>query len=324
MSFVEKLKREIENIAVVSETEGYSLFELSNKGMRISLKVSDMTYLIHINYQSNIESENFNNISFEGGLNDVTVYYLKTIFVISNELPFVVASVFFDKNFFVNDLSILVERLVYAKLEFNYFTIYFLDTEDWDGCERELKTKYSTIKVRLNFENIPFIETEFYKKELVDFTQNYTMFDWLLYFIDNYSWVESDMTSHSPKTLSRLEDYVYSSFANLLTHFGAETNADRIKKEVIQIPMNNKGVLYCDFSMNNFGCCIRLFTEGRPYKHYNLKLPIRDDIEKNYKILGAFIDILVKDINGEYVNSIFNFYRNIENIYIGMLAQLSK
>lgn len=334
ISSLKELNKKFSSLYNFKETDSNFSIDIEKNNVYLNIKYTELTYLITISFSYSKEVEKGGNIpvnevrKFEGAISPITIYFLEVLAECLTLVPYTFISSFFQSEFKETDLSKLIERLVYSRLEFDYFVNKVLKLEAWNGDEIVIPTKNSKISVCIdNKTGVPFLNVNFKKgADVISFSRAYTLFDFLLDFYNDYSWIESEEMVVSPKSLSKLDSSIVSSFSKLLHYFQVDITPETIMYKKHQIPIENKSLIYLDFSINDFGVVMRFFTKKRPYKPFLVKLPFRDDLEFNYDILRAFLYVIVNDRDGSFVSNCFDFFKEIDtfhmNLFVGFVKEI--
>lgn len=330
MKKIEEIIQKFKEKYSFQETSNNYSVSFSNENVTLNIKFTELTYLIEINALLTVENDKGQFIpkneiiQFDGAISDITLYYFEVLFECLEETPYPFKSCIFQKEYVEKDLSKLIERLIMSKLEYNFFLKYMLNLEKWDGSETKVYSRYSDIKASIENKNeIPFLNIDFEKSQkLVSFSRSYTIFEFLLDFMNDYSWVDADKVSYSSNSLENLSKEHLRYFTELLKFFNVEVTVETILGKRYQIPIQNKSLFYIDFYMNDFGVILRLFTKVRPYKPFLVKLPLRNNISFNFTVLKSFLYMISQDTNGNYISNCFDFFKEEDSFYMNIFVGL--
>lgn len=309
------------------ETPDNFYLNINKNNIDFILIFTDKLYTIKITYNESKDLENYftsKQISFDGAINSTTINMLEVLLTCVNEYIYVFISCCFQKNYEPDSLLDLTERLLLAQLEYKYLLKHILKKEDWDGNPIEIKTNNSTtIFSLINKEKIPALEVSYSKcNGAVNLNRIFSLFDWLLHFENDYSWIDADTFTHNLKALKPLPDEVVIYFVNLFKNFNDTVTLANIKKNPFQLVIKNPNILYMEGTFNDFGVTLKIFSNNRPYKAFKIKLPLRKNIQHTFSILQGFLYLLNNDPNGTYSKSCFSYFKNVESTYMNLFVGL--
>ena len=318
--FLEKLKEIVPDYKQIEEKY---VFQLSantiNSEYEIRCEVNNQFFYLSTSITTTPQEEitgdkkSYNRVlKFQGIFHELSFFYIYTIFSSFKNNPYVFMSVFFAEN--VTDLKILVERLVYANIEFNCFLKNFLLLDKWDGERIEIKNlKYIKAEVNIDKSTIPHINILFTKND-EEFEKMFTLYDWLLYVAEDISWLDADGFTLKIKELPKITDREKGYIKEILNYYGADTKD--LMLDYIDIPIKNSFVIKTLFFMNDLGIILKLYTTSRPFDSFDIKIPYRNDLINSFNTVSKFIYLLSNDENGDFTKSLLYFFDNIKNIYI--------
>ena len=318
--FLEKLKEIVPDYKQIEEKY---VFQLSantiNSEYEIRCEVNNQFFYLSTSITTAPQEEitgdkkSYNRVlKFQGIFHELSFFYIYTIFSSFKNNSYVFMSVFFAEN--VTDLKILVERLVYANIEFNCFLKNFLLLDKWDGERVEIKNlKYIKAEVNIDKSTIPHINILFTKND-EEFEKMFTLYDWLLYVAEDISWLDADGFTLKIKELPKITDREKGYIKEILNYYGADTKD--LMLDYIDIPIKNSFVIKTLFFMNDLGIILKLYTTTRPFDSFDIKIPYRNDLINSFNTVSKFIYLLSNDENGDFTKSLLYFFDNIKNIYI--------
>lgn len=318
--FLEKLKEIVPDYKQIEEKY---VFQLSantiNSEYEIRCEVNNQFFYLSTSITTTPQEEitgdkkSYNRVlKFQGIFHELSFFYIYTIFSSFKNNSYVFMSVFFAEN--VTDLKILVERLVYANIEFNCFLKNFLLLDKWDGERVEIKNlKYIKAEVNIDKSTIPHINILFIKND-EEFEKMFTLYDWLLYVAEDISWLDADGFTLKIKELPKITDREKGYIKEILNYYGADTK--NLMLDYIDIPIKNSFVIKTLFFMNDLGIILKLYTTTRPFDSFDIKIPYRNDLINSFNTVSKFIYLLSNDENGDFTKSLLYFFDNIKNIYI--------
>lgn len=317
---LEKLKEIVPDYKQIEEKYIFQLFANTiNSEYEIRCEVNNQFFYLSSSITTTPQEEiigdkkSYNRVlKFQGIFHELSFFYIYTIFSIFKNNPYVFMSVFFAEN--ITDLKLLVERLVYANIEFNCFLKNFLFLDKWDGERVEIKNlKHIKVEVNIDKSTIPHINVLFIKND-EEFEKMFTLYDWLLYVAEDISWLDSDGFTLKIKELPKITDKEKGYIKEILNYYGADTK--NLMLDYIDIPIKNSFVVKTLFFMNDLGIVLKLYTTSRPFESFDIKIPYRNDIINSFNTVSKFIYLLSNDENGDFTKSLLYFFDNIKNIYI--------
>lgn len=312
---VEKLK---EIVPDYQQTDDDYYFDLKNNKCSLVVEINNQFFYVKINYRL----ENKDNkpdydkqLSYQGVFHELTFFYIYTMFNTLKNYPHIFTGVFFGTD--DTELNVLMERLQFAIIEYDAFLKNFLDKEEWGGEPVKVAgLKNCEIMVEINDEEVPYIIATFTKGDRV-FDRMFTMYEWLLLLVEEMSWLEADnytvRVQDLPKPPEETKDYI----GQILQHYGADIK--NIGNDYIDVPITNQYVLKVLIFFNNLGIVVKLYTSGRPFSSYDIKIPYRHNIIDNINYLSKILYLIQEDKEGKYVYSLLNYFTTIKDIYAKVL-----
>lgn len=316
---LEKLK---EIVPDYQQTDNDYYFELKNNRCSLIVEVNNQFFYVRISYIREFKEEeitNYNNytkqLSYQGVFHELTFFYIYTMFNALKNYPAVFTGVFFGTA--DTELNVLMERLQFAIIEYDAFIKNFTDKEEWDGMPIKITgLKNCEVMIEINSDEVPYINATFTKTDRT-FEKMFTVYEWLLLFVEEVSWLEADnytiKIQDLPKPPKETKEYI----GQILSHYGADIKD--IGNDYIDVPIGNQYVLKVLIFFNNLGIVVKLYTSSRPFNSYDIKIPYRHNIIDNINYLSKILYLIQEDKDGQYLYSLLNYFTTIKDIYAKVL-----
>lgn len=292
-----------------NEDSSYSV-ELENKGCKLNLNINEIGYILKLYF---LESHK----TFEGAVHPLTNFYLFNTLIALKQKPYVAISCFFgDGTEEKYPLSIYNERVMIGIIEWNFLLREILKVEDWDGSEFDLDVENAEITAIIDKTSIPYLLFYINKGPSFNVEIPYTLYDWVLDFKEEMSWVLYDRTTFKVADIPKEVPFI-DYFKKVFEAYKVKYEGD-IFRNLIELPIRNPYVLKSDFYMNHLGAVVRLFTVFRPDKPFLIKIPYRANVERELDIFNKFLYLLLSDPVGLYNSTPLAYFRYIDHLYMGL------
>lgn len=312
---LEKLKEIVPDYEQTNED--YS-FQINTDKCDLLVEVNSQFFYVKIGYKQEFEEAEFKEyqkeLSYQGVFHPLTFFYIYTMFNAIKNYPNIFIGVFFGSQ--DTKLNVLMERLQFAIIEYDAFLKNFVESE-WNGEAIKVKgLKNCEIMVEINTDAVPYISATFSKSDFV-FERTFTVWEWLLLFVEDMSWLEADDFTLRVKDLPKPPKETKGYIGQILEHYGA--NIKLLGDDYIDVPIGNQYVLKVLVFYNDLGIVVKLYTSNRPFDSYDIKIPYRHNIIDNLNYLSKVLYLIQEDKNGEYIYSLLNYFDTIKDIYAKVL-----